>query len=95
MRVLTARPDAFNTYCSPCHDQTGMGKGMVPDALAGLAAAEPDGGSHRQYGGRRYLQRDHVRPADHAALWLSSDRPEDRWAIIAYVRALQRAAHGT
>src|SRR6202023_932673 len=23
------------------------------------------------------------------------NRPEDRWAIIAYVRVLQRAAHGT
>jgi mono/diheme cytochrome c family protein len=25
----------------------------------------------------------------------AQNRPEDRWAIIAYVRVLQRAAHGT
>jgi mono/diheme cytochrome c family protein len=25
----------------------------------------------------------------------NQNRPEDRWAIIAYVRVLQRAAHGS
>ena len=61
----------FNTYCSPCHDQTGMGQGIVPHTLPGLAAVEPDGGSHGADRRRRYLQRDHQRPADHAAVPLS------------------------
>ncbi len=82
----------FNTYCSPCHDQTGMGHGIVPthvptwqpsnlteDRLVDAA----DGDLFNVItNGRRTM------PAYRFQIVTA-----DRWAIIAYVRALQRAAH--
>ena len=82
----------FNIYCSPCHDQTGMGHGIVPthvptwqpsnltdDRLVEAA----DGDIFNVItNGRRTM------PAYRFQIVTA-----DRWAIIAYVRALQRASH--
>ena len=67
---------------------------MVPQALAGLAAPEltedrivemADGDIFNVITyGRRTMPP-----------YGFQNHPEDRWAIIAYVRVLQRAAHGT
>lgn len=84
----------FNTYCAPCHDRTGQGKGIVPahapqwqpanlteDRVVELA----DGDIFNVItNGRRTMP-----PYKYQIV------TADRWAIIAYVRALQRAAHGT
>ena len=84
----------FNTYCSPCHDQTGMGTGIVPHALRHWQPANltddrmvqlADGDIFNVItNGRRTMPPYSFRVVT-----------ADRWAIIAYVRALQRAAHGT
>ena len=82
----------FNIYCSPCHDQTGMGRGIVPtrvpiwqpsnlteDRVVQLA----DGDLFNVItNGRRTMPPYRFQVVT-----------QDRWAIIAYVRALQRAAH--
>jgi hypothetical protein len=78
----------FNTYCAPCHDQTGSGQGTVPKRATWLptnlhearVVAMNDGEifniiSH----GRRSMPPYHNQIA-----------AEDRWAVVAYVRALQR-----
>jgi mono/diheme cytochrome c family protein len=83
----------FNTYCSPCHDQTGSGRGIVParvptwqpsnlteDRL--VEAADGDIFNTITYGRR-------TMPAYRFQIPAS-----DRWAIVSYVRVLQRAAHG-
>ena len=84
----------FNTYCSPCHDRTGQGKGIVPahapqwqpanlteDRVVELA----DGDIFNVItNGRRTMP-----PYKYQVV------TSDRWAIIAYVRVLQRAAHAT
>jgi hypothetical protein len=91
--VLVLGQTKFNIYCSPCHDQSGMGKGIVPTRVPAWQPAnltedrivqEPDGEifdviTH----GRNTMT-----PYNYFLT------PEDRWAVIAYVRALQRAAHG-
>ena len=84
----------FNTYCSPCHDETGLGKGMVPTRFPAwqpqnltedriVQMADGDLFNVITYGRRTMPP------------YGNQNRPEDRWAIIAYVRVLQRAAHGT
>jgi mono/diheme cytochrome c family protein len=84
----------FNTYCSPCHDQTGLGRGMVPQRALNwqpanlmeqrvVELADGDIFDVITYGRR-------TMPPYGAA-----NRPAERWAIIAYLRVLQRAAHGT
>ena len=92
--VLTEGHWRFNTYCSPCHDETGLGKGMVPKRWPAwqpqnlmedriVEMADGDLFNVITYGRRT------MPPYGY------QNRPEDRWAIIAYVRVLQRAAHGT
>jgi hypothetical protein len=82
----------FNTYCSPCHDQTGMGHGIVPTRVPTWQPSNltddrlvqaADGDLFNVItNGRRTM------PAYRFQIVTA-----DRWAIIAYVRALQRAAH--
>lgn len=83
----------FNVECSVCHGQAGNGKGVVPeygtinpptyhsDRLRGVT----DG-----YLYQIITQGLRVMPA-----YGPNVKPADRWAIIAYVRVLQRANHAT
>lgn len=84
----------FNTYCAPCHDRNGLGNGMiaqhaqswVPANLTEqrlVDAADGDLFNAITYG-RRTMP---------PYAW--QNRPAERWAIIAYLRVLQRAQHGT
>ncbi len=84
----------FNTYCQPGHDKTGSGVGIVPTRVPTWQPSNltedrlvqaADGDIFNVItNGRRSM------PAYRFQITV-----EDRWAIIAYVRALQRAAHGT
>jgi mono/diheme cytochrome c family protein len=92
-RVMARGQERFNIYCSPCHGRTGQGDGMVV---------------RRGYRRPPSLHIDRLRDAapghffdvmtngfgampDYAA----QVAVEDRWAIAAYVRALQLSAHAT
>ena len=84
----------FNTYCSPCHDRTGTGRGMVPRRALNWQPANltedrvvqlSDGDIFNAItNGRRTM------PA-----YFFQNRVNERWAIIAYLRVLQRAANGS
>lgn len=80
----------FNTYCSPCHDRTGSGQGTV--ALKAGPLWQPTN-----------LHQDRVKAMNDGEIFtiitqgrrtMPSYRyqilEKDRWAIISYVRALQR-----
>jgi mono/diheme cytochrome c family protein len=92
-KVMARGQDRFNIYCSPCHGRTGQGNGMVVQ---------------RGYRRPPTYHQDRLRTApvghffdvvtngfgampDYAA----QIRPEDRWAIVAYIRALQLSQHAT
>jgi mono/diheme cytochrome c family protein len=85
--------ERFNIYCAPCHGRTAQGDGMV--VLRGYRRPPS-------------LHQDRLRTApvghffdvmtngfgampDYAA----QIKAEDRWAIIAYIRALQLSEHAT
>lgn len=87
----------FNTYCSPCHDRTGSGRGIVPahTGIPGTPVWQPAN-----------LNDDRLVQAADGDLFnvITYGRRSmppyrfqitvpDRWAIIAYVRVLQRASH--
>jgi Cytochrome C oxidase, cbb3-type, subunit III len=84
----------FNINCSPCHDQAGTGHGIVPTRVPVWQPANltddrivqfPDGEIFNVISnGRRTMPAYRFYIVD-----------ADRWAIISYVRALQRAAHST
>lgn len=86
-KLLERGRERYDIFCSPCHDHTGGGRGMAvrrgfPEAASfhidRLRNAEP---------GYFFdiITRGFGRMPDYA----SQIRPADRWAVVAYVRALQ------
>ena len=91
--VLLRGQNRYNIYCTPCHDETGSGNGMVP-----------------QRGFRHppsyHIDRLRQIPVGHFydvitnGLGAMQDysaqvAPADRWAIAAYIRALQFSQQAT
>jgi mono/diheme cytochrome c family protein len=77
----------FNTYCSPCHSRTGDGNGMI--VQRGMPAP-PSYHSQRL----REVDDQHIFDVITKGYgvmysYATRVRPKDRWAIVAYVRALQ------
>ncbi len=92
-QVLERGRARFNIYCTPCHDYTGSGRGMV------VQRGFPSPPSY-------HIQRLMEALAGHffevitdgyGAMFSYAGRitPEDRWAIVAYIRALQLSQHAT
>ena len=86
-KILERGKDRFTTFCTPCHGQLGDGKGMVvqrgfpepPSYHADTVRTEPAGFYFDviTHGfGRMYS-------------YAPSVPVHDRWAIVAYIRALQ------
>jgi len=91
--VMARGQQRFNIYCAPCHGRTGQGDGMVV---------------RRGYRRPPSLHQDRLRnaPTGHffdvmtngfGAMpdYAAQIRAEDRWAIIAYIRALQLSEHAS
>ncbi len=91
-KTLERGRERFGIYCTPCHDGTGSGQGMVKKrAVAGGAAAFAPPTFHQ----------DRIRHMPDGQLYATiangkNNMPpypqiqvNDRWAIVAYVRALQ------
>ncbi|MEO8603050.1 MAG: cytochrome c [bacterium] len=91
--VLARGQERFNIYCSPCHDRTGSGAGMIvqrgykqpPSFHEDRLRAMPDG---------YFFQ---VMTNGFATMppYRAQVPPRDRWAIVAYIRALQLSQHAT
>ena len=91
--LLARGQDRFNIFCSPCHDRTGSGNGMVV-----------------QRGYRRppsfHVDRLRRAPIGHFFDVIANGfgsmpdysqqvPPDDRWAITAFIRALQLSQNAT
>ncbi|MCE9593176.1 MAG: cytochrome c [Planctomycetes bacterium] len=85
--------ERFGIYCTPCHDQTGSGGGMI--VQRGMKRPPS-----------YHIQRLRDQPPGYffdvmtngfGAMFDVSDRvkPEDRWRIAAYIRVLQLSQNGT
>ena len=88
--VIERGQERFNIYCSACHGRLGNGGGMI--AQRGLT---PPPSFHierlRNVSDAHYYN---VITNGYGAMFSYGDRvrPEDRWMIVAYVRALQAAS---
>jgi cytochrome c553 len=85
--------ERFNIYCTPCHDYTGSGNGMM--VQRGFQQP-PSYHSERL----RNLPVGHffdVITNGYGAMYSYAGRvePDDRWRIAAYIRALQASQHAT
>ena len=93
MSVLKRGQQRYNIYCAPCHDQTGSGQGMVvkkgflppPSFHLDRIRVLPDGHYYDVItNGIRNM------PSYKAQVPVN-----DRWAIVAYLRALQKSQNAT
>jgi mono/diheme cytochrome c family protein len=93
-QILQRGRERFNIYCSPCHSRLGDGNGIVP--ARGFARKPPSFHIERLRKvplGYFFDIMTHgfgIMP-DYAA----QIAPKDRWAIVAYVRALQLSQNAT
>jgi mono/diheme cytochrome c family protein len=85
--------ERFDIYCSPCHGSTGQGDGMV--VLRGYR--RPPSFHQDRLRGAPVGHFFDVITNGFGAMpdYASQVRAEDRWAIVAYVRALQLSEHAT
>jgi len=89
MTLLRRGQERFNIYCAPCHDRTGAGQGIIikkgylppPSFHIDRLRESPDGHIYDVItnGIRNMPAYNHQIPV------------ADRWAIVEYVRALQRS----
>ena len=91
--LLARGRERFNIYCTPCHDRLGTGRGMV----VRRGFKQPPS---------YHIDRLRQAPAGHFFDVMTNGfgampdyrgqiAPVDRWAIVAYIRALQRSQQAT
>jgi mono/diheme cytochrome c family protein len=91
--TLRRGQERFNIYCAPCHGQTGSGQGIVAQRASWVAVNLADGRIVAMPDGQLFETITHGKRTMPGYRFQIGER--DRWAIVAYVRALQRAAAGT
>jgi mono/diheme cytochrome c family protein len=91
--LLSRGQERYGIYCAPCHGRAGDGQGMIPERgfpppptyHSDRLRAAPD---------RHFYD---VISHGYGVMFSYASRvaPEDRWAIIAYIRALQLSQNAT
>jgi mono/diheme cytochrome c family protein len=91
--VLERGHERFNIYCSPCHGQTGMGNGMIVSRGLRPPPSYHDEKLRTQPVGHFF----DVMTNGFGAMqdYRAQVDVTDRWAIAAYIRALQLSQHAT
>jgi mono/diheme cytochrome c family protein len=91
--LMNRGEERYKIYCTPCHGQTGIGNGIVvqkgylpPPNLADPRLLEVTDG---------YLYRAISNGIRNMPSYGKQIPEADRWAIVAYVRALQRSMSGS
>jgi mono/diheme cytochrome c family protein len=92
-RVMASGRERFEIFCAPCHGRTGQGDGMIV---------------RRGYRRPPTFHQDRLRQAPFGHFfdvitngfgampdYATQIKAEDRWAIVAYVRALQVSEHAS
>jgi mono/diheme cytochrome c family protein len=93
LEVLERGQERFNVYCTPCHSRVGNGAGMIVERGYHVA-------------GNLHTARLEAAPLGHFFNVMTNGygampeysaqvSVEDRWAIAAYIRALQLSQHAT
>jgi mono/diheme cytochrome c family protein len=93
MALLRRGQDRYRIYCTPCHSELGDGRGMV--VQRGFPAPPSYHITRLREAPPSHLYE--VITNGHGAMYSFAYRiqPADRWAIVAYIRALQRSQNAT
>lgn len=93
MPVLLRGQEEFNVYCTPCHSRVGNGRGMIVERGYKPAGDLIEPRIMKEPLGHYFDVMTHGYGAmpDYAA----QINTQDRWAVAAYIRALQLSQHAT
>jgi mono/diheme cytochrome c family protein len=94
MKLLERGQQRYTIYCSPCHGLVGDGQGITKRYGMGTTPSYYDDRLRNMPEGQIF---DTITNGSASKIMLPyADKltPEDRWAVVAYVRALQRAQQG-
>ncbi|HWY20720.1 MAG TPA: cytochrome c [Candidatus Acidoferrum sp.] len=92
--VLERGRERYNIYCAPCHSRLGDGNGFIPSR--GFARKPPT--FHTPRWQKAPLGEFYDVITNGAGImpdYASQIPPEDRWKIVAYIRALQLSQNAT
>jgi hypothetical protein len=93
MKVLERGQERYNIYCTPCHSRVGNGEGMI--VQRGYAKAGDFHTARLEAAPLGHFF--HVITNGYGAMpdYAAQVAPADRWAIAAYIRALQLSQKAT
>src|SRR5260370_20723229 len=93
LEVLERGQERYNVYCTPCHSRVGNGVGMI--VQRGYMKAGSFHSTRLETAPLGHFF--HVISNGYGAMpdYASQIAPEDRWAIVAYIKALQLSQKAT
>ncbi|HSD10813.1 MAG TPA: cytochrome c [Candidatus Binatia bacterium] len=91
--LLKRGQQRFDVYCSPCHDRLGSGRGMV--VRRGFKAPPSYHIDRLRQAPVGYFFDVMTNGFGAMSDYRAQVEPADRWAIVAYIRALQRSQQAT
>ena len=94
LKFLQRGKDRFEIYCAPCHSAVGDGGGITKQYGMGATPTFHDDRLRKMPEGEIYNTITVGSPNKNMQSYADKLAPEDRWAVVAYVRALQRAQQG-
>ena len=91
--LLVRGQGRFNIYCAPCHGPLGDGNGITKSYGMAVTPTYHDDRLRAMAEGEIFNT---ITNGKNTMMpYADKLSPDDRWAVIAYVRALQRARHAT
>ncbi|MEO5959775.1 MAG: cytochrome c [Opitutaceae bacterium] len=95
LRTLERGRDRYTIYCLPCHGSIGDGNGITKKYGMGTTPSYHDELRRKLSEGEIFNTITNGTANKNMLPYADKLTPEDRWAVVAYVRALQRAQQGT
>ncbi len=95
LKFVQRGKDRYEIYCAPCHSSVGDGVGITKQYGMGATPTYHDKRLREMPEGELYNTITVGSPNKNMQSYADKLVPEDRWAVVAYVRALQRAQQGT
>jgi len=92
-RFMARGQDRFTIYCAPCHGALGDGNGITKQYGMGATPGYHDDRLRKMAEGEIFNTITNGK--GNMLSYADKLTPDERWAVIAYVRALQRAQLGT
>ena len=94
MKFLERGRDRYGIYCLPCHGAVGDGQGITKQYGMGATPTYHEDRLRKMPEGELFNTITVGSPNKNMLPYADKLAPEDRWAVVAYVRALQRAQQG-